>query len=222
MKTERQQKLGTGNQTIEAVADEGYVFTGWEISGVELSDATANPLTFTMPTEASTIIKAKFAKTVSVTLKANDVEYGTVTSGSKLTGLGNGDTVELTATPKRGQQCKVQQVGRIQRRRRNCAGNKGTDYRLTEAVSGSGKSNSDGAGHYRKSTGTGSVPGQDRWTEEPVSGVCSDTRPVGPELDHSGEWWFQRSGHDEDHRLEQRSQGNTAGHDHIYDRSWRD
>ena len=55
-------KLGTGNQTIEAVADEGYVFTGWEISGVELSNATANPLTFTMPTEASTIIKAKFAK----------------------------------------------------------------------------------------------------------------------------------------------------------------
>lgn len=54
--------LGTDEQTIEAVADEGYVFTGWEISGVELSNATANPLTFPMPTEASTIIKAKFAK----------------------------------------------------------------------------------------------------------------------------------------------------------------
>ena len=55
-------KLGTGNQTIEAVADEGYVFTDWEIDGVTPDNATANPLTFTMPTEASTIIKAKFAK----------------------------------------------------------------------------------------------------------------------------------------------------------------
>lgn len=55
-------KLGTGEQTIEAVADEGYVFTGWEISGVEMSNTTVNPLTFTMPTEASTTIKAKFAK----------------------------------------------------------------------------------------------------------------------------------------------------------------
>ena len=55
-------KLGTGEQTIEAVADEGYVFTGWEIDGVTPDNATANPLTFTMPTEASTTIKAKFAK----------------------------------------------------------------------------------------------------------------------------------------------------------------
>ena len=54
-------KLGTGEQTIEAVADEGYVFTGWEISGVEMSNTTVNPLTFTMPTGASTTIKAKFA-----------------------------------------------------------------------------------------------------------------------------------------------------------------
>ena len=55
-------KLGTGNQTIEAVADEGYIFTGWEIDGVTPDNATTNPLTFTMPTEASTTIKAKFAK----------------------------------------------------------------------------------------------------------------------------------------------------------------
>ena len=44
------------------MADEGYVFTGWEIDGVTPDNATANPLTFTMPTEASTTIKAKFAK----------------------------------------------------------------------------------------------------------------------------------------------------------------
>lgn len=53
--------LGTGEKTIEAVPDTGYVFTGWEISGVTLDDATANPLTFAMPS-ASTTIKANFAQ----------------------------------------------------------------------------------------------------------------------------------------------------------------
>lgn len=53
--------LGTGEKTIEAVPDEGFVFTGWEISGVALDDATVNPLTFTMPS-ASTTIKANFAQ----------------------------------------------------------------------------------------------------------------------------------------------------------------
>ena len=54
--------LGTGEKTIEAVPDTGYVFIGWEIDGVTLDDATANPLTFAMPTEASTTIKANFAQ----------------------------------------------------------------------------------------------------------------------------------------------------------------
>lgn len=53
--------LGTGEKTIEAVPAEGYYFTGWEISGVALDDATVNPLTFTMPS-ASTTIKANFAQ----------------------------------------------------------------------------------------------------------------------------------------------------------------
>ena len=92
--------LGTGEKTIEAVPAEGYYFTGWEISGVTLDDATANPLTFAMPTEASTTIKANFAETVGVTLKANSTSYGEVTSTSTLTGLKKDDTVELTATPK--------------------------------------------------------------------------------------------------------------------------
>ena len=82
-------KLGTGNQTIEAVADEGYIFTGWEISGVTLDDATANPLTFDMPTEASTTIKANFATKV-----------GTPELGYQLSIEGSGkvfvDGVELT------------------------------------------------------------------------------------------------------------------------------
>ena len=53
--------LGTGEKTIEAVPDTGYVFIGWEIDGVTLDDATVNPLTFTMPS-ASTTIKANFAQ----------------------------------------------------------------------------------------------------------------------------------------------------------------
>ena len=53
--------LGTGEKKIEAVPAEGYFFTGWEISGVTLDDATANPLTFTMPS-AGTTIKANFAQ----------------------------------------------------------------------------------------------------------------------------------------------------------------
>ena len=132
-------KLGTGEQTIEAVADEGYVFTGWEISGVEMSNTTVNPLTFTMPTGASTTIKAKFAKTVSVTLKANDDEYGTVKSGSKLTGLGNGDTVELTATPKAGSNVTFSKWVVFKGDEGTTSATEGTDYTLTEAVSGSGK-----------------------------------------------------------------------------------
>ena len=121
------------------MADEGYVFTGWEISGVEMSNTTVNPLTFTMPTGASTTIKAKFAKTVSVTLKANDVEYGTVTSGSKLTGLRNGDTVELTATPKAGSNVTFSKWVVFKGDEGTTSATEGTDYTLTEAVSGSGK-----------------------------------------------------------------------------------
>ena len=54
--------LGTGEKTITAVPATGYIFTGWEIDGVTLDNATANPLTFDMPTEASTTIKANFAQ----------------------------------------------------------------------------------------------------------------------------------------------------------------
>ena len=129
-------KLGTGNQTIEAVADEGYVFTGWEISGVALEDATANPLTFPMPS-ASTTIKANFVKAVKVTLKANSADYGEVTSTSNLTGLKNGDTVELTATPLKDSYVKFSDWVVY-----NGKGAKATldkDYTLTETEPGSGK-----------------------------------------------------------------------------------
>ena len=129
--------LGTGEKTIEAVPDTGYVFTGWEISGVTLDDATVNPLTFDMPTEASTTIKANFVKSVKVTLKANSANYGTVTSSSSLTGLKKDDTVELTATPLKDSYVKFSQWAVY-----NSKGAKATldtDYTLTETEPGSGK-----------------------------------------------------------------------------------
>ena len=129
--------LGTGEKTIEAVPDTGYVFIGWEIDGVTLDDATANPLTFDMPTEASTTIKANFVKSVKVTLKANSANYGTVTSSSSLTGLKKDDTVELTATPLKDSYVKFSQWAVY-----NSKGAKATldtDYTLTETEPGSGK-----------------------------------------------------------------------------------
>ena len=128
--------LGTDEQTIEAVPATGYIFTGWEISGVTLKDATANPLTFTMPS-TSTTIKANFVKAVKVTLKANSTSYGEVTSTSNLTGLKNGDTVELTATPLKDSYVKFSEWVVY-----NGKGAKATldkDYTLTETEPGSGK-----------------------------------------------------------------------------------
>ena len=129
--------LGTGEKTIGAVPDTGYVFTGWKIDGVTPGDATANPLTFDMPTEASTTIKANFVKAVKVTLKANSANYGTVTSSSSLTGLKKDDTVELTATPLKDSYVKFRQWAVY-----NSKGAKATldtDYTLTETEPGSGK-----------------------------------------------------------------------------------
>ena len=129
--------LGTGKKKIEAVPAEGYYFTGWEISGVTLDDATANPLTFDMPTEASTTIKANFAETVGVTLKANSTSYGTLTSTSTLTGLKKGDTVELTATPLKDSYVKFSQWAVYNSK--GAKAKEGTDYTLETNESDSSK-----------------------------------------------------------------------------------
>ena len=127
--------LGTGEKKIEAVPAEGYFFTGWEISGVTLDDATANPLTFTMPSVGTTI-KANFAKTVSVTLKANSADYGDVTSSSTLTGLKDGDTVELTATPKENGHETFSQWVVYKNSSCTTKADPETDYTLTETETG--------------------------------------------------------------------------------------
>ena len=89
-----------GEATITAAANEGYAFAGWEIEGVELSEeqAKSETLTFTVPEKFFTI-KAKFEaeNKVNVTLSVNEATYGTLTSESNLTGLKNGDKVELVA-----------------------------------------------------------------------------------------------------------------------------
>lgn len=48
--------------TVEAVPDAGYVFDEWEISGVSLGDASANPLTFTTPDAQPFSVRAKFTQ----------------------------------------------------------------------------------------------------------------------------------------------------------------
>ena len=89
-----------GEATITAAANEGYAFAGWEIEGVELSEeqAKSETITFTVPEKFFTI-KAKFEveNKVNVTLSVNEATYGTLTSESNLTGLKNGDKVELVA-----------------------------------------------------------------------------------------------------------------------------
>ncbi len=89
-----------GEATITAAANEGYAFAGWEIEGVELSEeqAKSETITFNVPEKFFTI-KARFEveNKVNVTLSVNEATYGTLTSESNLTGLKEGDKVELVA-----------------------------------------------------------------------------------------------------------------------------
>ena len=121
--------LGTDKKTIEAVPDTGYIFTGWEISGVTLPDVTANPLTFTMPS-TSTTIKANFAKAISVKTLVNEESYGTVTTTGNLEGLKSGDTVGLTATPKAGSNVEFVKWVVYKNDTGSTQAAKGTDYTL--------------------------------------------------------------------------------------------
>ena len=41
--------------TLTATSNSGYQFSGWKVEGVSVSDTTANPLTFTMPTKGVTV-----------------------------------------------------------------------------------------------------------------------------------------------------------------------
>ena len=101
---------------LKLQATEASTFAGWEVSGTGITltkeQATANPLTITAP-EGSFTIKAKFQKTLTVTLNQAEGGKATITPTDKavghtettVTGVDNnsGDMVaELTATPHAG------------------------------------------------------------------------------------------------------------------------
>ena len=106
-------KAVTGAE-LKLQATEASTFTGWEVPGMTLTaeQAKANPLTITAP-EGNFIIKAKFQKTLTVTLNQAEGGKATITPTDKavghtettVTGVDNnsGDMVaELTATPHAG------------------------------------------------------------------------------------------------------------------------
>ena len=106
-------KAVTGAE-LKLQATEASTFAGWEVTGMTLTEeqTKANPLTITAP-EGSFTIKAKFQKTLTVTLNQAEGGKATITPTDKavghtettVTGVDNnsGDMVaELTATPHAG------------------------------------------------------------------------------------------------------------------------
>ena len=91
--------VAAGEITLQAKADEGYAFAGWEIGGKEYSD---NPLTVEADGKFF-IIKAKFAKLVTVSTGEGIVSEGAArfaddeTAESKT--VAAGESVSLTNVP---------------------------------------------------------------------------------------------------------------------------
>ena len=91
--------VAAGEITLQAKADEGYAFAGWEISGKEYSD---NPLTIEADGKFF-IIKAKFTKLVTVSTGEGIVSEGAArfaddeTAESKT--VAAGESVSLTNVP---------------------------------------------------------------------------------------------------------------------------
>ena len=91
--------VAAGEITLQAKADEGYAFAGWEIGGKEYSD---NPLTIEADGKFF-IIKAKFAKLVTVSTGEGIVSEGAArfaddeTAESKT--VAAGESVSLTNVP---------------------------------------------------------------------------------------------------------------------------
>ncbi len=91
--------VAAGEITLQAKADEGYAFAGWEIAGKEYSD---NPLTIEADGKFF-IIKAKFAKLVTVSTGEGIVSEGVSrfaddeTAESKT--VAAGESVSLTNVP---------------------------------------------------------------------------------------------------------------------------
>ncbi len=91
--------------TLQADANTGYEFAKWTVTGVTLTDDTANPATFTMP-EGDVEVKAEFMverERFDITIERS--EHGTASAavGDKLVDRAPaGEKVTLTATPNEG------------------------------------------------------------------------------------------------------------------------
>ena len=132
-------KAMTGAE-LKLQAAEASTFAGWEVTGVTLTDeqAKANPLTITAP-EGSFIIKAKFQKTLTVTLK--QAEGGTATiaptenavgesTATTVTGLDDSTgkmVAELTATPHAGYAFSGWEVSYLKNGKKGTANAKGAN-----------------------------------------------------------------------------------------------
>ena len=129
-------------------ATEASTFAGWEITGMTLTEeqTKANPLTITAP-EGSFTIKAKFQKTLTVTL--NQAEGGTATitptdkavghTETTVTGVDNnsGDMVAtLTATANDGYAFSGWKVTYLKNGKEHDAYAKGTNMRYQYVIEG--------------------------------------------------------------------------------------
>ena len=129
-------------------ATEASTFAGWEITGMTLTEeqTNANPLTITAP-EGSFTIKAKFQKTLTVTL--NQAEGGTATitptdkavghTETTVTGVDNnsGDMVAtLTATANDGYAFSGWKVTYLKNGKEHDAYAKGTNMRYQYVIDG--------------------------------------------------------------------------------------
>ena len=133
---------------LKLQATEASTFAGWEVPGMTLTEeqAKANPLTITAP-EGSFAIKAKFQKTLTVTL--NQAEGGKATimktdkaissTATTVTGVDNnsGDMVaELTATPNAGYAFSGWKVTYLKNGKEHDAYAKGTNMRYQYVIDG--------------------------------------------------------------------------------------
>ena len=88
----------TGNTvTLTATANEGYEFVEWQ---VDTENATIVDNSFTMPAEAVVITAVFEPIDYTVSVSANNTEYGTVSANPNPANVG--DTVTLTATANEG------------------------------------------------------------------------------------------------------------------------
>lgn len=94
-------QTGTEGKTVTATAQTsglvGIVFSSWSVSGVAVQDQTANPLTFTMPDAAVSLVATYELKPLTVTHNVDDAsEYATDGQTSAYIDYGGGEQGDIT------------------------------------------------------------------------------------------------------------------------------